>query len=1338
MEEIMKKNIKKHPQLISIRKKLWSAAALLLVGAVMFATTSYAWLTLSVAPEVTGITTNVGANGSLEIALLNTETHNDISLIKTRVGVSTDNQGPVAANTTWGNLVDVSDPYYGLNNIKLMPSQFLIESSSTAESGYTVNPTAPITLPKYGTDGRIIELDGNPVSAVYNSGRFAITGTQTYGLRGLGTTSAGTAVTSLINLSKSYISSFSSSAKSTAINSINSNGNGIINIMLRHRTSPNESFNDNHVNQLKTVISDLTKSFDHIGSALRYAMIGNLAQSGVENLNAKVAEIRNQDNDIEILYETYEEYMPEAMSTWIAKYTQSRNSLYEAFSACNTLEGGEYSWNQIEEILRALIDTSGVYIDDAPYSNVNADSLLSSDGFTMTLISGSGSFADIADFTGDYGTWLEVVGMNVEFKARTTNNPAYLIAANNTISAIDGDDASIDNLEVENLGGYAIDLAFRCNAEDSDLQLQISPEQRIYADSPSSDLQGGGSYMQFTATDKTMPIGKLIELMDAIRVTFVDARGDILAIAKLNTSNRTIEANNSIKAYLYLYNYTVATEDGINVVKMGERRTGDIKITELARNEAKAVTAIVWLDGTLVDNTMVSAIARSTLEGVMNLQFSSSADLIPAENYDLYSRVASRTDLNGLLEDEVENYPVTQTYENGQRDLENDSWYYTNESWRLFSASYEYAAAIFNSSQSSNKQIKDAYNELCQAYDSLATVSFETLEALIAEARELAGTTEEIAGCAMYGLLLTEYTDEQYDELPTIYKVNAQNNIHIEGDGIQTPIYTENSWRKLARAIYDAEAVIAFGLPASDDYDGPLSATEEQIDAAISALETAMTMLERGVYYAPYDLNGTIYYFALTDETDTYGKWYDSEFNRVVSDLKILDLDSMAKPAKFAEISANRYYEISSNNGVAARVDLNTEAYPSLENDTPIGIRWSFTYPYQITDDINNDQIITITELRSKATALISNEYYNQIPEADKTALENNINKADDITGENIILKPDKMSEFIDSFTSAINVVIADIVEKIDTEYESRTQISADDRTVLTAAILEAETVIEKIDERIQEITDAVNGGDLSNEDVAELNNERSELETNKAELNEVLSEARTLIETETVDKSVYDEKLGALNDQITVCGGTAQTAYNVLKYSVDYSNDYSGGINRAYPSAALSPEVYAALYNSLGYVAGYNMSGVGTLNARIVTEKGVIYTPDPAEIKFYNRAERIEIDTENVSVNNATGERTYGIKIIDKENVTVTALVIDPETGELSYTTDTVERVECNETPKKYYWSVSDTGVYSISGATTSQCTVKRVSDEGTATLTLTVTMDTGNQYTAYSVELP
>ena len=113
----MKKEISVQEKRGSRRKKLIIAVMWLLVSSILLTTVSYAWLTMSLAPEVTGISTNIGSNGSLEMALLNPE--GDLDAIRTIVG-TTLLQDKTAANVTWGNLVDLNDE--SLTDLWLYPA----------------------------------------------------------------------------------------------------------------------------------------------------------------------------------------------------------------------------------------------------------------------------------------------------------------------------------------------------------------------------------------------------------------------------------------------------------------------------------------------------------------------------------------------------------------------------------------------------------------------------------------------------------------------------------------------------------------------------------------------------------------------------------------------------------------------------------------------------------------------------------------------------------------------------------------------------------------------------------------------------------------------------------------------------------------------------------------------------------------------------------------------------------------------------------------------------------------------------------------------------------------
>ena len=249
--------------------------------------------------------------------------------------------------------------------------------------------------------------------------------------------------------------------------------------------------------------------------------------------------------------------------------------------------------------------------------------------------------------------------------------------------------------------GYALDFGFRTNAAASDLLLQTEGIQRVYNGADNADVtapktQGGGSYMQFTTSNTTnFSIDELRALMSALRVVFVEpevtvatnegketvtikynvlgvAAADITAATNDNGATYTYTGGtllkdgaalaenadttgaNGVKVGLNLYNYTVNNDGTISLgLKKGQTKgendnvTGNVDntLTALTQNVGKKVTAIVYLDGDVVDNTMV-ANAKNSMTGMLNLQFASSATLKPMDNTGMRNGGASAEDAN--------------------------------------------------------------------------------------------------------------------------------------------------------------------------------------------------------------------------------------------------------------------------------------------------------------------------------------------------------------------------------------------------------------------------------------------------------------------------------------------------------------------------------------------------------------------------------------------------------------------------------------------------------------------------------------------------------------------
>lgn len=143
------KRIEAYRELLpGLREKVTAVAFLLALSVIMLTSASYAWLTISRAPEVTAVSTNIAANGSLEIALATGDGKNAPGDSKVGDSSAAEGQSIVNANKTWGNLINLNDPSYGLDNLTLRPAQ--LNTASLLDS--------PLYGAEYDKDGRITQL----------------------------------------------------------------------------------------------------------------------------------------------------------------------------------------------------------------------------------------------------------------------------------------------------------------------------------------------------------------------------------------------------------------------------------------------------------------------------------------------------------------------------------------------------------------------------------------------------------------------------------------------------------------------------------------------------------------------------------------------------------------------------------------------------------------------------------------------------------------------------------------------------------------------------------------------------------------------------------------------------------------------------------------------------------------------------------------------------------------------------------------------------------------------------------------------------------------------------
>ena len=567
----MKKNTLKGMSFSSLRAKLMSTVAMLLVASTLLVTSSYAWFVMSTAPEVTGIDTQVGANGALEIALRGGEAGD--------VYDDFDENAPegsgIDINNTWGNLVNLGDVRYGLKQITLLPSRLYIQEQGTDDGAktYSVNPLL-LKTPIYGEDGRVKGLDKEKTANyVYNAQKAAFD-TKGIGVRAVGTAANMSVFQLGMNSAKAQLSTYTSAARTAASNTLNRNGNGVANIVLGKALEKKESgFAQKDLQALLELAQGLQTSLGNIEMALRYVFAGYLMSEAcnevevtADNYQALVESI--QTAPLDTLLATYRGItgiVPD-MGNYIATMTADKAKVDRAVTDCEALvqKGEGATWGEINSAMMPLVDYSKMtlagksveelekMVREGEYDAILK--LISAGGLTLTVLSGSGVLSDIADYAGNYtakvtvdkvtatvgGQTISLDNVEVTMRTATTAQPVYLTNCSNSLNRTAVREAA-GSTALTDFYGYAIDLAFRTNAAKdgeavSHLQLQTEPENRVYeGDGENAALQGGGSYMLFRNTSG-LSATKMLRLMSGIRVAFLDGEHNLLGIAALDTT----------------------------------------------------------------------------------------------------------------------------------------------------------------------------------------------------------------------------------------------------------------------------------------------------------------------------------------------------------------------------------------------------------------------------------------------------------------------------------------------------------------------------------------------------------------------------------------------------------------------------------------------------------------------------------------------------------------------------------------------------------------------------------------------------------------------------------
>ncbi len=657
-----------------IRTKLMAAIAMLLVSTILMVSSTYAWFTLSTAPEVTGITTSVGANGNLEIALLNGQTFIDQDQIGSGQGDSTAATGSVLkSNITWGNLVDLSDAAYGLNLVALNPAALNYGTKEVTgtdnnvtevEDTTKVNTTFLLQTAVYGADGRVAELNANTITGVYNSANGKWVGTQTfkvndaetplpaYGVRAIGVDSSMTAAEIAMIAAKAAVSDGASNAATPVSNAVSANWMTFL-TLATSMTDTNPSYEAKDVAALKAVAEGVQSSLNTIVKTYSNAVLAKLA-STAGTTDEVLTAMRSQLGD-NTSAATLKAKMTEA-GVVNTDYTDRLTALETAqaevaavLTACGSYADGSatvidgkdtatVSAAIKEEIVKPLIGTTvaAYKADGTPVDELSMNVAMSGDIASVYLSDPNGLVSVVAVDAGTYEMCRVVAGsLEVSVYAgpkENTPTPGNLAAVASAVASMSAPAADANaEKTIADFYGYVIDFAFRTNAAESNLMLQTDPTNRVYSNAEGSNLatQGAGSTATFKFHTSMKP-DQVTALLEAVRLVFMDTKD-----GTIHANGRLTDININTPASTATANVRLLDETGAAIT------AANAAIVALEQNVAKMVSVLVYLDGNKVDNADVAATAASSGMLNLNLQFSSSANLIPMENTALKNMVVT-------------------------------------------------------------------------------------------------------------------------------------------------------------------------------------------------------------------------------------------------------------------------------------------------------------------------------------------------------------------------------------------------------------------------------------------------------------------------------------------------------------------------------------------------------------------------------------------------------------------------------------------------------------------------------------------------------------------------
>ncbi|MBR4768593.1 MAG: hypothetical protein IK088_06415 [Lachnospiraceae bacterium] len=496
-----------------MKERIMGAALMLLIAVVMTASVTFAWITLSRTPEVKGMDTTVSANGSLEIALVQgdgseypTSGRGDSSAVDNNVARS---------NVTWGNLVNLSDASYGIQNIALRPA--LLNKDRLL--------SAPLQAAKYGWDGRVTTLDSDYTFAKWDGYEF--TASNEKGVRAIAayklTVSEATSarVKNMIARAEQKVTNAMNAVNNQYKNNVMStnNMNGLKGLLSAYVSGAvRDKLNGESGNAENTDISEhLPKIYNLYNEFYQAMELQQTSLTELANFQRYVDSLASETEYTELTWEEISRDKAKYNASSLTAASQNGvvhltgltsfiNDMNRARTDLETLRvmyednrdnGTRYVYSSISDIVYRLAGTSSATVNGKTLNNIgtsDALGMLSSPDIQLTagflknfeqLAVQSGYRMDVTmtipiDTTGLSSLYSAFLSGGIKNAHVTTNvsgscytEAEFSKVSNSSLELVPGDKVATDNY------GLAVDLWVRTNADNTYLLLDGHLEQEV-------------------------------------------------------------------------------------------------------------------------------------------------------------------------------------------------------------------------------------------------------------------------------------------------------------------------------------------------------------------------------------------------------------------------------------------------------------------------------------------------------------------------------------------------------------------------------------------------------------------------------------------------------------------------------------------------------------------------------------------------------------------------------------------------------------------------------------------------------------------------------------------